>query len=76
MTGARDLPGTVAMGSMECDAGPGVRSSPGGSYIEVWVSAGRIDVFERQGDGKTARLVEALKKLGLEMRARTVSFCG
>ncbi|HHY35640.1 MAG TPA: hypothetical protein GX510_08440 [Firmicutes bacterium] len=72
----KDLPRAVAPGSRHREADRCVGASPGGSYMEVWISASRIDVFERQGDGKTARLIEALRKLGLEMRARTVSFCG
>lgn len=48
----------------------------GGSYVEVWVYPGRIDIFERQGDGSTRKLVEALRKAGLEIHKRNMSFCG
>lgn len=76
MTGGKDLPWAVAQGSRDRDADRCIPASPGGSYMEVWISAGRIDVFERQGDGKTAQLIETLEKFGLEMRARVISFCG
>lgn len=78
MTGRRNSPRYLApsSGGGGLDAGRSSCKSPGGSYMEVWISAGRIDVFERQGDGETAQLIEVLRKLGLEMRARTVSFCG
>lgn len=58
------------------DANRSVSASPGGSYVEVWIYPGRVDVFERQGQAETARLIEILRKLGLQTRARTMSFCG
>ncbi len=51
-------------------------SSLKSSYLDVEVTQGGLIVFERQGDGNTAVLVEALKRYGLRLSPRVSSPCG
>ena len=46
------------------------------SYVEIEISRGRLNLFERQGDGKTAALIEALARYGLRLAERVSSPCG
>ena len=60
-------------------AGPGAGAEAKGvevSYLEIEVNPQRLDVFERQGDGATQALLEALFKYGLHLVPRVSSPCG
>lgn len=46
------------------------------SYLEIEVSCGQVNLFERQGDGKTAEVVRALARYGLHLAERVSSPCG
>ena len=46
------------------------------SYLEIEISRGFINFFERQGDGKTAELIQALARYGLHLAERVSSPCG
>lgn len=46
------------------------------SYFDVELTRGGLNLFERQGDGKTAALLEALKRYGLHLSERVSSPCG
>jgi hypothetical protein len=46
------------------------------SYLDVEVKSGGLNLFERQGDGKTEILVEALKRYGLRLSPKVSSPCG
>lgn len=55
------------------------RPEPSGlpeSFIEVRVAAGRVDVIEFYSHGRSARLREVLRRLGLETRPEFDSPCG
>lgn len=47
-----------------------------GSYIDIELTRDGLNVFERQGDGKTAALVELLKRYGMRLTPRVSSPCG
>ncbi len=50
--------------------------TPASSYIDVEVTPGGLNLFERQGDGKTDALVRALARYGLHLSPRVSSPCG
>lgn len=50
--------------------------TPASSYLDIEVTRDGMNLFERQGDGKTAVLVEALKRYGLQLFPRVSSPCG
>ncbi|MGE5580070.1 MAG: hypothetical protein ACM3WU_08525 [Bacillota bacterium] len=54
------------------DDGPG-RS---GSYMEIEIGPMILNLFERQGDGKTAEVIQALARYGLHLATRVSSPCG
>ncbi len=46
------------------------------SFLEIEISRGYLNLFERQGDGKTADVVEMLARYGLHLAERVSSPCG
>jgi len=54
----------------------GVPAVSSQSYLDIELTQGGLNVFERQGDGKTAALIEAVKRYGLHLSARVSSPCG
>jgi len=46
------------------------------SYLDIELTGDGLNLFERQGDGKTAVLVDALKRYGLRLTTRVSSPCG
>jgi len=46
------------------------------SYLEIEIGPGILNLFERQGDGKTAEVIQALARYGLRLATRVSSPCG
>lgn len=46
------------------------------SFLEIEMSRGYLNLFERQGDGKTADVVKVLARYGLHLAERVSSPCG
>lgn len=63
----------AAKATGERDAAPRPRVS---SYIDVEVTPDGLNLFERQGDGKTEALVRLLNRYGLRLSPRVSSPCG
>ncbi|MCL6580431.1 MAG: hypothetical protein K6U08_02290 [Firmicutes bacterium] len=49
---------------------------PGGSFLEVRVGQGRLDIVEFYSAGRSPRLVEILRRLGLAAERDFDSPCG
>ena len=49
---------------------------PAHSYVDVELTRDGMNLFERQGDGQTAALVNALRRYGLHLTPRVSSPCG
>jgi len=52
------------------------RVTHGGSYIEVEISRGTVNLLERAGDGKTREIEELLRSIGLRLETRVSTPCG
>lgn len=52
----------------------GTDGSP--SYLEIEIGPAILNLFERQGDGKTAEVIQALARYGLHLATRVSSPCG
>lgn len=64
-------------GRLSCETGAGVSPSSGRrSFVEIEVTGDRINLLERQGDGKTGDIVALLRKYGLILTVRVDSPCG
>ena len=50
--------------------------NPFGSYIEVEIGCGCLNLYERMGDGKTCELKQVLERYGLRLKTRVSSPCG
>lgn len=68
--------GTVREAPQSGEGQPPEDGFKNASYLEIEISRSRVNLFERQGDGKTAEVVKALARYGLHLVRRVSSPCG